>query len=147
METIHEGPTKNKLKAAVQELVDTIDGYFAFSGFEFLAGEYSQGNFRFPKEQWVERWMNSFEPRLPAAEGMIEQREKWLCVTLSNNKEALDVLKELSNDRVDASTARWELGFYLGIFVGAKMMGASRERLDQLGQKLIEVILARSRFE
>jgi hypothetical protein len=121
---------QEELETARLEIIDTMEDYFAAAQFQFIdgnaaaPGEYSFADYpyRFPNfESWTERWMGAIEPCT------IELQEK-------------------GDPEGELATYAQRFGHYVGVLVGAKFMGASRQQLERLAQGFIRSKMGHARF-
>lgn len=129
--------TREQIQTAVKEMVEIVDGYFTRSAFNFYPVPGS-GKFNLPA-LWPEPWIRSFDPRLAANEKRVELYELFLDTVFSGQDRGRSIVCGLSNTISNLKTEHSTVGFYIGVLVGAKMMGASKDRLNELGQRLVEV--------
>jgi hypothetical protein len=107
---------REEVQSAAQEMIDAVETYSAAAAFEFIQCSEAQPGYAFPDRDVFERWLSALEP-----EAIEEVRAK--------------------GDIPDLVWSAQKIGFYIGIFVGAKSMGASRQELEKRAQCLIERIV------
>lgn len=130
--------SRKQFEREIAKIVELVDRYFTVVGLDFLVGSEDHLNFQFPKN-WHADWMKSLEPRIAVEEKRLERYEQFVETALSMDTRAKSIVGEFSGTVMDLRTYHQQLGFYLGVFVGAKMMGASLERLHQMGKRLVEL--------
>jgi hypothetical protein len=142
-------PDRNKLEKILVEIVDSFSDLIHGAAFNFLLTEGQSTEFNFPFDpqdpkppagdefsDWKMRWYSTLDP--------------WFLLLLQRRAEKFDLLKSGSHgddETVHAfGTIRKtsndlmfcveQLSFYLGTFMGAKLVGASRDQMLAMGQSL-----------
>jgi hypothetical protein len=124
------GTRRTGKELTVMELVDIVDGYLTYAAFEIFKGEDSLSNFEMP-EDWPDGWLKStideFDERL-------ERRIDLMKNAMQEDPRAKPALSQLSED---IGWIKYHLpreGYRLGILMGAKLMGASKQRLQEIAK-------------
>ncbi len=138
LERMDAGTTPKQLQTMVKQLIEIVDARLTRSAFNFYPVPGS-GKSNLP-ELWPESWMRSFDPSLAANEKRVERYELFLDAAFSGKDTDRNVVSGLSNAISNLKTEHSTLGFYVGVLVGAKMMGASKEHLEQFGEHLVDVL-------
>ena len=122
-----------EIETAVREMIDTVENYVYNAAFQIVEGKdaapgefcFADYPFRFSHfESWQERWMGILDP---------------------------DTLELQAKDEAHSKLVPYaqRFGCYLGVLIGAKIAGASREHIERIGQALAHsaINLARDRAE
>src|SRR5437899_114316 len=116
---------QQQLETALSEIIDTIEHYYGAAHFEFAEGENAEpGQYAFPRPDdgwWTERWMGLIDP------STVEIRAK-------------------GDPECELRFYTQRLGFYVGVFVGAKFMGASRDDLEKKAQGFVRFKMGEARW-
>jgi len=140
--------SRKQLTAAVMKLVDLVDGWLTFTAFEFVTwGNSNEVNFRFPEKWPDEEWIKTLEPSYSFDLQRIDQELELLKNATTHDAMAARAVINLSWDVESVKLENRRQGFNLGILVGAKMMGASRQRLEELARNWVDIVFAQPRFD
>jgi hypothetical protein len=122
---------RKNLEAAVMELVDVVHGYLTYAAFEIFKGESSMSNFEMPKG-WPDDWAKTTDPEIAFIEKRIERRIELLRQAAGEDPRAKSALNQLSDDIEMFKHSHQRQRYFLGILMGAKLMGASKKRLQEI---------------
>ncbi len=114
--------SQHELDAIIGELIDTLDRHFIESAFNFRTGQQSG-------HPYVEGFVDKLKPHAR----VIEKRLRPLLPAWYPNWPTADPDADLTTMIADLEQA----AYAIGIFMGAKLAGASAERLNLLRKHLI----------
>lgn len=142
-------PDRNKLEKILVEIVDSFSDLIHGAAFNFLLteGQSTEFNFPFDKQDpkppdgdefsdWKMRWYSTLDPWFLM---LLQRRAKKFDLLKSDSQaddktvHAFQTLRKTSNDLMFCVE---QLSFYVGAFMGAKLVGASRDQMLAMGQSL-----------
>jgi hypothetical protein len=124
-------PTPEELKKAIAELIEQVEQYFLFHPFSGAG----IGNFRDPLIDIDE--FASIDPQVMTDHGRFAELYDIVLKAIKGENEMVRyALWQLDSLRYGLSGGMGKVGYYVGLFMSARLMGASREQLEQLGKGL-----------
>lgn len=143
---------EQKIKSAITDLIDNVERFFGVAPLQFLdidGGNADIGCFTFLREHpthfglfglfenWFQYLLETLDPftrddqeKAKAAEAVIE-------AVLPEDDKVKRAWCELIDSLQRLVYPAQRIGFYVGVFIGAKIQGASRDDLVEIGKGLV----------
>jgi hypothetical protein len=140
---------EQKIETAITELIDNVERFFGVAPLRFLDindGNDDIGCFTFLDEHetqhrrfdnWFQHLLETLDPFYLQDEQKIGAAEKELDAIIPRGNEHWRALGTMYDGVGEVAFASQRVGFYVGVFIGAKRQGASRDDLVKIGKALV----------
>jgi hypothetical protein len=139
-----------QIETAISDLIDNVERFFGIAPFRFLDVELDGSNdhigyFTFLNERktrhhrfepWFQHLLETLDPYVHEDEEKAKAAEKVIEAVLPQSGEVRRAWGEVQDSLGELQYPARRVGFYAGVFIGAKLQGASRADLARIGEAL-----------
>lgn len=148
---------KEQIETALEEMIDTIEAYYQIAPFQFIEGSGAQlGEYCFPEVAspfnrfypWADNWMGKLFPEAHKAQrGFQAASDVIVGAFLPDDQKVRQTMAEIDDTFGNLAFAAQRFGFVLGVLVGCKAMGATRDELQEKCRGFILPTIAHAQYE